>query len=251
MVRTKKAMQKCYGMELPSLKIYDQISPKRFVMAMMRGLKDKQGERMKHMMQKMMMPKQKQPVSVAYVPYVPNQQAQQSPASGEIQMMMKMMKLVLMKEMVNKMVNPTGGAEKLTDAQSARGFEEGSNFEMGDLLNELFKAAGSSKAPRSRRDAEELYDLGEELTSKLDGLKMQYVAQISNMSCFMQQFKIVDENDHLDLDGILEDAETWEWESEWFKQKIIEASKKCVAMAEATPAGLFATDEVDEKWVRI
>jgi len=267
-IRSKKATRKCYGKQMPELKVWEMLKPERLVMAMMRGLKNKHKNKVENMIKSMTQPQQQQQ-SMPFMPFQQFQQQKSDGASnGEMQMMMKMMKLMMMKEMMSKMTSPmdmmagaAGGMEG--GVVSARGFNSNNDdFEMANFFRQLLKAAAQRKATssssvvRSRRAAEavdykDLYDLGDKLTEKLEAMKESYMTQMGNMTCWFQEMKVLNEDGDLDMDAQLEDIETWPWASQWLKEKNIEMVKKCTTNALQTPVELFTNNEVDERWLRI
>lgn len=129
------------------------------------------------------------------------------------------------------------------------------------FFRQLLKAAAERRATassvvRSRRAAEavdhkDLFDLGDKLTEKLEAMKESYMTEMGNMTCWFHEMKVVNEKGDLDLDLQLADLETWTWDSQWFKEKNVEGTRKCYTMAVQIPAEIFTSNEVDEKWMRI
>merc|ERR1712117_800460 len=93
----KKALKKCTGMPAPELELHKLMEPYKLVQAMLRGMKDHQGEHMMKMMNMMKAKSQmmnqgvrQQPLTMAVLPYPMMQsQNQQSGVDDETQMVMK------------------------------------------------------------------------------------------------------------------------------------------------------------------
>merc|ERR1712117_620793 len=92
----KKALKKCTGMPAPELELHKLMEPYKLVQAMLRGMKDHQGEHMMKMMNMMKAKSQmmnqgvrQQPLTMAVLPYPMMQsQNQQSGVDDETKMMM-------------------------------------------------------------------------------------------------------------------------------------------------------------------
>merc|ERR1712117_379203 len=113
----KKALKKCTGMPAPELELHKLMEPYKLVQAMLRGMKDHQGEHMMKMMNMMKAKSQmmnqgvrQQPLTMAVVPYPMMQsQNQQSGVDNETQMMMRMFRKMVMKKVLKKMMHGMGG----------------------------------------------------------------------------------------------------------------------------------------------
>merc|ERR1712088_408876 len=87
--------------------------------------------------------------------------------------MEKMMKMMMMKKMMQKM------------------------FEMFKNQN------------RYKRDTD-LYDLGDKLVEKLEMAKDAFQAKAGNISCYLQEFNYIDEDMNLNLQGMLQEADSYD-----------------------------------------
>lgn len=258
-VRTKKAMKTCFGSPAPEIKLYEMMKPRRVVDAMLRGMKAKidGSSDMKKMMKAMHKGAAgpQQPVSVAYVPYVPQQPAPpQPPMSAEMQFMMKMMKMSMMKNMMKKMEEEPPKSQPQEPVDQGRRFtdelEAEAHMDMSDLLTLLKVASTAPTRPRSKRNAD-LYDLGDELTVKLQEKKDEFMAKMGNTSCVMQEMGYIDNDLNLDLNLQLEDLKTYNIADPWFLKKNQDAYKKCTALAESIPTNIAEEFMGNEKWGRI
>lgn len=231
-VKHKKALKTCTGMPVPELDMWEQTKPYRMIHSMLKGMKDKQGGAMMEMMQKMHGANQMNNAPQVHVVTVPQTQENT---------MMKMMKMMMMKKMMKKMMSHHGGAHD--DDEDDEGMS--SMYKMDDDNDDMtgfqkfFSMMKESKG-RYKRDAD-LYDLGDRLVEKLEMAQESMKAKIGNISCYLQETHIIDEDMNLDLQGMLKEWDSYDWNgNDWLKAKSKQGVKDCYDMVEAMPTNILA-----------
>merc|ERR1711973_697774 len=141
-IRSKKATQKCAATEVVELKVWEMLKPERLIMAMMRGMKEKQEKKVQNMINSIGMAEPQRQQTMAFVPFQQFQQQQTSANDGEMKMMQKM---VTPKDMM-----PGAGGMK-EDGSSGRGL---------------------------KGNDDDLYDLGDKLVEKLEVMKESYMTEL-------------------------------------------------------------------------
>lgn len=123
----------------------------------------------------------------------------------------------------------------------------------------------NEKVKRQRRDdddeedkeeeqaiaAPDIYDLGDRLTSKLADQKAAFAAKLGNYSCILQELKIVDKDNELDLDGVLGELKSSGIEDQWLLDSFEREKKLCFERAKALPEDVVNGCFLGPKWVRI
>merc|ERR1719245_339056 len=78
---------------------------------------------------------------------------------------------------------------------------------------------------RYKRDTD-LYDLGDKLVEKLEMAKDAFQAKAGNISCYLQEFNYIDEDMNLNLQGMLQEADSYDWQgNEWLHEKNMQVKK--------------------------
>merc|ERR1719219_1469302 len=99
---------------------------------------------------------------------------------------------------------------------------------------ELFKNQN-----RYKRDTD-LYDLGDKLVEKLEMAKDAFQAKAGNISCYLQEFNYIDEDMNLNLQGMLQEADSYDWQgNEWLHKKNKQGIKDCYDMVQSIPKNLL------------
>lgn len=265
-IKYKKAMKKCMNVPTPELKVVEMMKPYRMVQAMMMGLKGKQQEHMMEMVAAMKAKEEhgnkQQMQTMAFVPYPMMQQ--QTEKDDEMTMMMKMMKKMMMKKMMKKMMKHHGhmmgmgededmmedmDEDDMEENPMMRGMDDDEGVDIERFLKEFLRSNRPGRRNRRSSDSE-LLDLGEELADKLKMQMMKHKAKMGNASCVLQYFGMVDEDNNLDLDGMLRDLDTYNLKDEWLLEKNRKLIRLCYATAESLPREVL-NECVDEKWGKI
>jgi len=217
-VKHKKALRKCTGMVAPEVELYEQMRPHRMVQAMLEGMKEKNNKDLFNMMNQF-----SQSSGNGHVHVVPIQQNDN--------MMMKMFKMMMMKKMMNQMVN-SGDYDRYDMDYDSDSMSDMSGFQkFFNMYNRKDKNYGG----RHRRDAT-LYDLGDKLVEKLEMAQESFEDKAGNISCYLQQFGYVDKENNLDLQGMLREWDSYDWgNNQWLKEKSKQGVKDCYDMTMAMP----------------
>merc|ERR1719410_728370 len=129
--------------------------------------------------------------------------------------MEKMMKMMMMK----KMMRNSNNDDDMSGMQK---------------MFELFKNQN-----RYKRDTD-LYDLGDKLVEKLEMAKDAFQAKAGNISCYLQEFNYIDEDMNLNLQGMLQEADSYDWQgNEWLHEKNKQGIKDCYDMVQSIPKNLL------------
>merc|ERR1712001_28709 len=153
---------------------------------------------------------------------------------------MKMMKMMMMKKMMKKMMSHHGGDHD--DDEDDEGMS--SMYKMDDDddmtgFQKFFSMMKESKG-RYKRDAD-LYDLGDRLVEKLEMAQEAMKAKVGNISCYLQEFGWIDEDMNLDLQGMLKEWDSYDWNgNDWLKAKSKQGVKDCYDMVEAMPTNILS-----------
>merc|ERR1719454_542915 len=92
---------------------------------------------------------------------------------------------------------------------------------------------------RYKRDTD-LYDLGDKLVEKLEMAKDAFQAKAGNISCYLQEFNYIDEDMNLNLQGMLQEADSYDWQgNEWLHKKNKQGIKDCYDMVQSIPKNLL------------
>jgi hypothetical protein len=107
---------------------------------------------------------------------------------------------------------------------------------------------------RKKRATDDLYDLGDRLTEKLQMEQVKFQAQLGNMSCVLEELNIIDKNQELTVNKMIQDIEKGEWgtfEDKWFKEKMISNCRNCASHAESIPKMVLEECPLGVKWAKI
>merc|ERR1711990_1327002 len=66
---------------------------------------------------------------------------------------------------------------------------------------------------RNKRAADDLFELGDRLTEKLQQKTEEMKAKMGNASCVLKELDIIDQNENLDVSGMVQSIENGEWEN--------------------------------------
>merc|ERR1719166_473513 len=103
----------------------------------------------------------------------------------------------------------------------------------------FFASMKESNQGRYKRDAD-LYDLGDRLVDKLEMAQEAFEAKVGNISCYLQEFGYIDEDMNLDLQGMLKEWDSYDWNgNDWLKAKSKQGVKDCYDMVQAMPTNIL------------
>jgi hypothetical protein len=231
LLKMKKAVVKCTGMDMPELDLPMYKSPHRFVHAMLDSHQDMEQMKVMGALKSMqqMSGQQQQP-------------ALQLVLGGQQQQVQKddMFKKMMMKMMLKKMFNE--------DSSSPFGNMDSSSSDKFDMLKML------TQHMRSKRATDDIFELGDRLTEKLKSEQQKMQAQFGNASCVLQELDIVDQNLEIDVNAMVESVKKGEWgefPDEWLKEHHIKDCRTCATFANSIPDLVFEDCPYGEKWGRI
>merc|ERR1712038_803744 len=181
LLKMKKAVVKCTGMDVPELDLPMYKSPHRFVHAMLDSHQDMEQMKVMGALK-----------SVQQMSGQQQQPALQLVLGGQQQQVQKddMFKKMMMKMMLKKMFNE--------DSSSPFGNMDSSSSDKFDMLKML------TQHMRSKRATDDIFELGDRLTEKLKSEQQKMQAQFGNASCVLQELDIVDQNLEIDVNAMVE-----------------------------------------------
>jgi len=227
-VKHKKALKKCTGMPVPELEMWEKTKPYRMIHSMLKGLKEKNQGAMMEMMQKMHGANQANQQAQVHVVTVPQQENN----------MMTMMKMMMMKKMMKKMMHGHHGGDMDEDDEDKMSMYKMDDSDDMTGFEKFFDMMKQSQG-RYKRDAD-LYDLGDRLVDKLEMAQEAFEAKVGNISCYLQEFGYIDEDMNLDLQGMLKEWDSYDWNgNDWLKAKSKQGVKDCYDMVQAMPTNIL------------
>jgi len=242
LLKMKKAVVKCTGMDMPELELPMYNNPHRFVHALLESSEDLKTMKLFKAMSMMHKGSQQQS-QVAPIQLVLGQQ--QAPQDN-------MMKKMFMKMMMKKMFHTHDNED---DNESPFGNMGSKKYGMDDdnsqykMFENLMKSMN-----RNKRAADDLFELGDRLTEKLQQKTEEMKAKMGNASCVLKELDIIDQNENLDVSGMVQSIENGEWgkfEDEWLEKQHIKDCRTCATFAETIPKSVFAECAYGEKWGKI
>merc|ERR1712241_1452727 len=67
------------------------------------------------------------------------------------------------------------------------------------------------------------------------------MGKVGNISCYLQEFGYIDEDMNLDLQGMLKEWDSYDWNgNDWLKAKSKQGVKDCYDMVEAMPTNILS-----------
>merc|ERR1719200_50010 len=74
----------------------------------------------------------------------------------------------------------------------------------------------------------------------LEMVKDAFQAKAGNISCYLQEFNYIDEDMNLNLQGMLQEADSYDWQgNEWLHEKNKQGIKDCYDMVQSIPKNLL------------
>lgn len=232
LIKMKTAVVKCTGMDMPELELPIFKSPHRVIHALLEGAQDVEQMKLMSALKGLHQKPQSANSNPTLQLVLGGQQAQ-----PQEDMFKKMMMKMMMKKLFKDEMGPFGsmGGNK----------EQDNKF---DILKML------TNAGRNRRAADDVFELGDRLTEKLKMETQKIQGELGNMSCILQELRILDNKQDLDINGMIQSMERDEWgtfSDEWVKEQSIKNCRQCVNFAEAIPRTILQDCPYGEKWGRI
>jgi len=249
MLKMKKAVVKCTGIDMPELDLPMYQSPHRVVHALLASAQDFEQMKMLKAFQQLSQSHQEsnhqhnQPQGIQLV--LGQQAAPQNDMFKQMMMKMMMKKLFKVQEgqQEDKMeyTSPFGN-------MGSRMNDKNNKYEMMEQMMKTFMHQ------KHKRAADDVFELGDRLTEKLKQETVKMQAKLGNASCILQEMGIIDANQDIDINGMVQSVEDGEWGSfpdTWLKEHHIKDCRTCATYAESIPKTVFDECAYGEKWGRI
>jgi len=244
LLKMKKAVVKCTGMDMPELDLPMYNNPHRFVHALLEGAEDLKTMKMFKAMSALsgnrvgVQQSQNAPIQLV----LGQQQAPQD----------NMMKNMFMKMMIKKMFKEENRNvdESPFGNMGSMKYGENDNQDQYKFFQNMMKAMNS----RAKRATDDLFELGDRLTDKLKQETEEWQAKLGNASCVLKELDIIDQNENLDISGMVQSVERGEWgefPDQWLKEQHIKDCRTCATFADSIPKTVFEECAWGEKWGRI
>jgi len=240
LLKMKKAVVKCTGMDMPELDLPMYNNPHRFVHALLESAEDLKTQKLFKAMT--MMHQGNQQSQAAPIQLVLGQQ--QAPQDNMMKkMMMKMLMKKMFKDQDDHDESPFG------NMGSMKYGKDDDNSQQYQFFQNMMKQMN-----RNKRATDDLFELGDRLTEKLQQETEKWQAKLGNASCVLKELDIIDQNEDLDVNAMVQSIERGEWgefPDEWLKEQHIKDCRNCGNFAESIPKSVFAECAWGEKWGRI
>merc|ERR1711944_80906 len=242
LAQNEKAVVKCTGMDMPELDLPMYNNPHRFVHALLEGAEDLKTMKMFKAMSVLGGQQYNQQSQNAPIQLVLGQQ--QAPQDN-------MMKKMFMKMMMKKMFQDKEADESPFGNMGSMkyGQENQDNQDQYKFFQNMMKAMN-----RNKRATDDLFELGDRLTDKLKQETEEWQAKLGNASCVLKELDIIDQNENLDISGMVQSVERGEWgefPDQWLKEQHIKDCRTCATFADSIPKTVFEECAWGEKWGRI
>jgi len=243
LLKMKKAVVKCTGMDMPELDLPMYNNPHRFVHALLEGAEDLKTMKMFKAMSVLGGQQYNQQSQASPIQLVLGQQ--QAPQDN-------MMKNMFMKMMIKKMFKEENRNvdESPFGNMGSMKYGENDNQDQYKFFQNMMKAMNS----RAKRATDDLFELGDRLTDKLKQETEEWQAKLGNASCVLKELDIIDQNENLDISGMVQSVERGEWgefPDQWLKEQHIKDCRTCATFADSIPKTVFEECAWGEKWGRI
>jgi len=243
LLKMKKAVVKCTGMDMPELDLPMYNNPHRFVHALLEGAEDLKTMKMFKAMSVLGGQQYNQQSQTSPIQLVLGQQ--QAPQDN-------MMKNMFMKMMIKKMFKEENRNvdESPFGNMGSMKYGENDNQDQYKFFQNMMKAMNS----RAKRATDDLFELGDRLTDKLKQETEEWQAKLGNASCVLKELDIIDQNENLDISGMVQSVERGEWgefPDQWLKEQHIKDCRTCATFADSIPKTVFEECAWGEKWGRI
>merc|ERR1712077_186045 len=249
MLKMKKAVVKCTGIDMPELDLPMYKSPHRVVHALLESAEDFEQMKMMKLFQQLSQGQQQsnnqpQPIQLVLG------QTQQQPQDNMFKKMM--MKMMMKKMFGEQMAEPQ--AETYNDYKSSPFGNMGSRMNKNNKYEMMEQMMKTLMTQRNKRATDDVFELGDRLTEKLKHETVKMQAKLGNASCVLQELGIIDQNQNLDVSAMkksVEDGEWGEFPDQWLKEHHIKDCQNCATYADSIPKPVFDECAYGEKWGRI
>jgi len=250
MLKMKKAVVKCTGTDMPTLDLPMYKNPGRVVHALLSSAQNLEQMKMLKAFQQLSQSTQTSNNQPQGIQLVLGQQ--QQPQEN-------MFKKIMMKAMMQKLFFNNDHEEPAAQTygyENEMGFtspfgnikKQGNKYEMMEQMMKTFMNH------KNKRAADDVFELGDRLTEKLKQETVKYQAKLGNASCVLQELGIIDNNQNLDINGMVQSVEDGEWgefPDQWLKEHHIKDCRTCATYADSIPKTVFDECPYGEKWGRI
>merc|ERR1711923_429804 len=178
LLKMKKAVVKCTGMDMPELDLPMYNNPHRFVHALLEGAEDLKTMKMFKAMSVLSGQQYNQQSQNAPIQLVLGQQ--QAPQDN-------MMKKMFMKMMMKKMFQDKEADESPFGNMGSMKYGQEDNQDQYKFFQNMMKAMN-----RNKRATDDLFELGDRLTDKLKQETEEWQAKLGNASCVLKELDIND-----------------------------------------------------------
>merc|ERR1739844_618574 len=237
LLKMKKAVVKCTGMDMPELDLPMYNNPHRFVHALLEGAEDLKTMKMFKAMSVLGGQQYNQQSQASPIQLVLGQQ--QAPQDN-------LMKKMFMKMMMKKMFQDKESDESpFGNMGSMKYGQQEDNQDQYKFFQNMMKAMN-----RNKRATDDLFELGDRLTDKLKQETEEWQAKLGNASCVLKELDIIDQNENLDISGMVQSVERGEWgefPDQWLKEQHIKDCRTCATFADSIPKTVFEECAYGEK----
>jgi len=248
MLKMKKAVVKCTGMDMPELDLPMYKSPHRVVHALLESASDLQQMKMLKAFQQLGQVHQQSNNQPQGIQLVLGQQPQ-----PQDNMFKKMMMKMMMKKMFES--QKSFGVEQEDEMDFSPFGNMGAPYSNQknkyEMMEQMMKTFMHQK---HKRAADDVFELGDRLTEKLKQETEKMQAKLGNASCILQELGMIDANQNLDINKMVKSVEDGEWGTfpdQWLKENHIKDCRNCATYADSIPKSVFDECAYGEKWGRI
>merc|ERR1711994_627964 len=185
MLKMKKAVVKCTGIDMPELDLPMYKSPHRVVHALLESAEDFEQMKMMKVFQQLSQGQQQSNNQPQPIQLVLGQTQQQPQDNMFKKMMMKMMFGEQMSE---------SSAETYNDYKSSPFGNMGSRMNKNNKYEMMEQMMKTFMTQRNKRATDDVFELGDRLTEKLKQETVKMQAKFGNASCVLQELGIIDQN---------------------------------------------------------
>jgi len=252
MLKMKKAVVKCTGTDMPTLDLPMYKNPGRVVHALLSSAQNLEQMKMLKAFQQLSQSTQtsnNQPQGIQLV--LGQQQQPQENMFKKIMMKAMMQKLFFNNEPEEPKGYPYSVDSYDMDFTSPFGNIKKQGNNKYEMMEQMMKTFMNHK---NKRAADDVFELGDRLTEKLKQETVKYQAKLGNASCVLQELGIIDNNQNLDINGMVQSVEDGEWgefPDQWLKEHHIKDCRTCATYADSIPKTVFDECPYGEKWGRI
>merc|ERR1711890_212680 len=206
MLKMKKAVVKCTGMDMPELDLPMYKSPHRVVHALLESAQDLQQMKMLKAFQQLSQVQQQSNNQPQGIQLVLGQQPQ-----PQDNMFKKMMMKMMMKKMFES--QKSFGVEQEDEMDFSPFGNMGAPYSSNqknkyEMMEQMMKTFMHQK---HKRAADDVFELGDRLTEKLKQETEKMQAKLGNCSCILQELGMVDASLNLDINKMVKSVEDGKW----------------------------------------